>query len=74
MSDLIKLDKIAKRNGDIKCAVLSDNFISAQTGKNGFGQLTIAVDNKTISRIIQEKDILGVMYFVGKESWNKEGK
>ena len=48
MSDLLKLNNIAKRNGDIRMFPL-DNIKSAQTGKNGWGQITIAI-NKELSK------------------------
>lgn len=41
MSDLIKLDAISKRNGDIKSFPVSSNFISSKSGKDGWGEIAI---------------------------------
>ena len=71
MSDLIKLDNIAKRNGDIVCATFGDNLKSVQAGKYGWGEVVIAVDNKTIDRIIKD-EMVGVLYIASKEEWEKE--
>ena len=71
MSDLIKLDNIVKRNGDIVCATFGDNLKSVQAGKYGWGEVVIAVDNKTIGRIIKG-EMVGVLYITTREEWEKE--
>ena len=72
MSDLLKLNNIAKRNGDIRMFPL-DNIKSAQTGKNGWGQITIAINNESVIDILTDKGV-GALYLVGKEDWEKESE
>lgn len=71
MSDLIKLNKIANQNGDIKAFSLSTNLKRARHGKGTFGEVTIAIDSLTVERIWQG-DVIGVLYIVGKEEWQKD--
>lgn len=74
MSDFIKLKNIADRNGDIVSFNLSSNLKSAKTGKDGWGEVVIAVDNKTITEMAVRDKYIGVLYLVSKEDWEKETK
>jgi hypothetical protein len=71
MSDLNMLDNIRLRNGDIKAFVLQSNLISANTGKNNWGNIKIAVYNATIYSLFQD-DIVGVLYITTKREWEAE--
>jgi hypothetical protein len=72
MSDFLKLDEIRKANGDIKAFPLGSNLKGANSSKNGWGQVTIAVDNETVHRLITD-DVVGILYVIGKEDWKKQG-
>jgi len=71
MSDLIKLNNISKRNGNIKAFTLSSNLKSAKTCGNGWGEISIAVDNSSVQDILQN-EVLGVLYIVNKKDWELE--
>lgn len=71
MSNLLKLDNIAKRNGNIKAFTLDSNFKRGQIGKQGWGEITIAVDNQTI-KDYANSELIGVLYITSKEEWEKE--
>ena len=71
MSDLIKLNNIAKRNGNIKAFTLSTNLKSVKTCNNGWGEVLIAIDNNSVQDILKN-DVLGVLYIVNKEDWELE--
>lgn len=71
MSDLIKLNNIVAKNGDIKAFPISSNMIEAQTGKNGWGYVKIAVNNESINKILLEK-YTGILYLVSIEEFNNE--
>ncbi len=71
MSDLLKLDAISKRNGDIKAFVIPGNLKSANHGKSIWGQVTIVIDAISVNRLMED-DVIGVLYIVGKDDWNKE--
>lgn len=72
MSDLQKLENISNRNGDIKAFPLTTNLKSGNTGKDGWGELKIAVDNATVINFTNNK-VIGVLYVIGREEWEKEG-
>jgi hypothetical protein len=72
MSDLLKLENIRKRNGDIKAYPITSNIISTETGKNGWGNVQIAVDNATISEMIINGKYTGILYLVSNDEWKKE--
>ena len=71
-TDLIKLDNIQRRNGNIKAFILPNNFMGANTGKDGWGMLTVAVDNATVADFFSDS-VIGVLYVVSREEWAKEG-
>lgn len=71
MSDLIKLNNITKRNGDIKAFPLSSNLIRCIAGKKGIGQVAVAVDNESIKKLFLGTGI-GILYVIDKEEWEKE--
>ena len=71
MSDLLKLENIRLRNGDIKAFVLESNMTAANTGKDNWGRIEIAVDNETVHRLMND-DVIGVLYVTTKEEWEKE--
>lgn len=73
MSDLLKLENIRKRNGDIKAFPLVSNIKSARHGKGTWGEVTIAIDSESVERI-WGNDVVGVLYVAGKESWEKESE
>jgi hypothetical protein len=72
MSDFLKLKNIADRNGDINSYNLSTNLKSAKTGKDGWGEVSIAVDNYRIMDIATTNKYIGVLYLISKEEWEKE--
>ena len=72
MSDLLKLEAIRKRNGDIKAFPIAHNFISADTGKNGWGNVKIAVDNETIIQMGVNQKYTGILYLVSNADWKAE--
>lgn len=47
-SDLSALDKMARDNKKIYLISISTNFKRATTGKNGWGEVVLAVPNETI--------------------------
>lgn len=71
MSDLLKLNNIAERNGNIKAFTLDPNFKRGQIGNHGWGEMTIAVDNQTI-KDYANSELIGVLYITSKEEWEKE--
>ncbi len=71
MSDLIKLNNISQRNGNIKAFPLSTNLKSAKSCSNGWGEITIAIDNNSVQDILQN-EVLGVLYIVNKKDWELE--
>jgi len=73
MSDLLKLDNISKRNGDTRAFPLSSNLKAAQTGKQGWGDVTIAVNNGTVQDLATDK-VIGILFIVSKDEWEKEGE
>lgn len=73
MSDLLKLDEIRKRNGDIKAFPLDSNFIASKGGNGGWGEFTIAVDTTSVQRHFMG-EVIGVLYIIGKDEWEKENK
>jgi hypothetical protein len=73
MSDFLKLGNIAKRNGDIKAFSISTNFISSRSGKNGWGNITIAIDNESVQNLFMD-DSIGILYIVSKDEWKKESE
>lgn len=73
MSDLIKLDAISKRNGDIKSFPVSSNFISSKSGKDGWGEIAIAIDNASVQNLFMGNAI-GILYIVSKDEWEKESE
>lgn len=73
MSDLLKLNNIVQRNGDIKAFPLSSNIKSARHGKGPWGEVTIAIDNQSIERL-WNGDAIGILYIVGIDEWKKESE
>ena len=71
MSDLLKLDNISKRNGDIRAFPLGSNIKAAQIGKQGWGEVTVAVNNPTVQDLFADK-VIGILFIVGKDEWEKE--
>lgn len=71
MSDLLKLENIQKRNGDIKAFPLGSNLTTSKTSKNGWGEVSIAVDNESVLRLATDK-VIGVLYIVGRDDWEIE--
>ena len=71
MSDLIKLDNISKRNGDIKGYPINSNLKRFNTGKDGWGEVVIAVDNSMIMQLMKNESV-GGLFITTKEEWEKE--
>jgi len=71
MSDLLKLDNIRKRNGDIKAFPLNTNLKNGRTLKDGWGEITVAIDNPTVLSLLADKEI-GIVYITTREEWEKE--
>jgi hypothetical protein len=67
MSDFEIIKKMSDGNMDIKLAP-AGNFKRAQTGKNGFGEITLAVDNNTI---INLDDYYIGLFFMNKKQFDK---
>lgn len=73
MNDFEKLNEIAKGNGGIKMFPLPGNLISANTGKENWGRVTVAVDNASIGDVLKD-DVIGVLYLIKKDEWEKVNK
>ena len=71
MSDLLKLESIRLRNGDIKAFPMGTNIKRSSIGKKGWGEVTIAIDNASVLRMATD-DIVGVLYIIGRDDWEKE--
>lgn len=71
VSDLQKLDNIGKRNGNIKAFTISSNMISANTGKDNWGKIEIAIDNESVFNLFDNR-LVGVLYLTTMEEWKKE--
>jgi len=86
MSDLLKLNNIIQRNGDIKAFPLSSNMKSARHFKGPWGKVTIAIDSISvggevtiaIDSVSVERlwgnDAIGILYIVGRDEWEKESE
>jgi hypothetical protein len=66
MSDLLKLNNIVQRNGDIKAFPLSSNVKSARHSKGPWGEVTIAIDSESVERIWGN--------IVGRDEWERESE
>lgn len=73
MSDLLKLNNIVQRSGDIKAFPLSSNMKSAKHGKGPWGEVTIAIDGESVERL-WGNDVVGILYIIGKDEWERECK
>jgi hypothetical protein len=71
MSDLLKLENIRLRDGDIKAFPISHNLMAANTGKGDWGYVKIAVDNVSVGGLALEQ-LTGILYLVNIEEWKKE--
>ena len=71
MSDLQKLDNIGKRNGDIKAFATNTNIVSANTGKDNYGNITIAIDNESVHRLMND-ELVGLLILTTREEWERE--
>lgn len=71
MSDLLRLEEIRKKNGDIKAFPLASNMKSARHGKGVWGEVVIAIDAESVERIWQN-DVIGVLYLANKDEWEKQ--
>lgn len=71
MSDLLKLENIRLRNGDIKAFPVSSNMIESYTGKQGWGHIKIAIDNASVGNLLLG-NVTCILYLVSKEEWEKE--
>ena len=72
MSDLLKLNNIVQRNGDIKAFPILSNLIEIRlNGKGAWGQVTVAVDNATVKKI-ENNEAIGMLYVFSREEWEKE--
>jgi len=73
MSDLLKLNNIVQRSGDIKAFPLSSNMKSAKHGKGPWGEVTIAIDSESVERL-WGNDVVGILYIIGRDEWERECK
>jgi len=73
MSDLLKLNNIVQRSGDIKAFPLSSNMKSAKHGKGPWGEVTIAIDSESVERL-WGNDAIGILYIVGRDEWKRESE
>jgi hypothetical protein len=71
MSDLLKLENIRKRNGDIRAFPLSSNLISSKTGSNGWGNVVVAINNQSSAQLFND-ELIGILYLVNEREWKKE--
>jgi hypothetical protein len=63
MSDLKALENIRIKNGDIRAFPISSNMIEANTGKDGWGHIKIAINNQSVGELFTEK-LTGILYLV----------
>ena len=68
MSDLIILDRLATENKDVLCFPIDTNFKRANIGKNGWGEITIAVSNDFIANI---NNYVGALYLANKDQFRE---
>lgn len=69
MDDFKVMSEMSKSRKDIRMFPLKDNFKGAKTGKNGFGELTIAVNNSTIFEIFSGKKFVGGLYLMDEKQF-----
>lgn len=70
MSDLLKLENIRKKNGHIKAFTIGTNMIQANTGKNGWGYVKIAIDNASVVELATDR-LIGVLYLVDEKEFKE---
>jgi hypothetical protein len=72
-NDLIALDKMARDNKKIFLLSISTNLKRANTGKDGWGEVVLAIPNETIMNL---DNYVGGLYLADKEEFaeykNKE--
>lgn len=73
------LSKMCDKDLNIKLFSLDDNLVSSSTGKNGWGKITIAVDNVTIEELnrdmtIGKNTIAGKLLIFSIEDFEKTKK
>jgi hypothetical protein len=71
VSDLLKLENIRKRDGDIRGFPVPVNMMEAQTGRKGWGWIKIAINNESVQDLFADK-LTGILYLVSNEEWEKE--
>lgn len=69
ISDFEKMAIIADKNGDIRFFPLS-NMKRSKSGNDGWGEITIAIDNVTLSKLYRG-ELVGGIYAISKEQWNE---
>lgn len=63
MNDFEVMKHMADNGMDIRVAPLASNLKRYQTGKDGYGEVTIAVDNVTIQLL---NDYIGGLYLMSR--------
>lgn len=61
MSNFDVLEIMSNRNLDIKSFPVMNNLMNARTGKDGWGAITVAVDNGTAARIMRGDLLVAVL-------------
>ncbi len=68
ISALLVLNEMANTDADVLAFPLDTNFKYARTGKNGWGEITIAVSNHVIANI---DSYVGSLYLANKDQYSK---
>ena len=68
VSALLVLNEMGTRNEDVQAFPLSTNLKRAQTGKDGWGEITIAVSNHVITNI---NKYVGALYMANLEQYSR---
>ena len=67
------LKTMSQRNLDIRGFKL-DNMKSARTGKNGFGSITLAINNDTVIDLLTGKSLTGMLLVADYDQYKEVEK
>jgi hypothetical protein len=67
-SDLITLDKMSIDNKKVFALPVSSNFKRANMGKNGWGEIVLAIPNETIMNL---DNYIGALYLADKKEFDE---
>ncbi|MHB8961994.1 MAG: hypothetical protein ACYC5K_02455 [Saccharofermentanales bacterium] len=68
ISALLVLNEMGTQNDDVLAFPLNTNFKYARTGKDGWGEITIAVANHVIANIDR---YVGALYLADKDQYSR---